>query len=79
MSRITGQHTHPTLGDFDYAADLVTKKAATTWFVDWTAVATGAGRVLELAGGSTEIIQGGPGAAEPVIRNQIGQQIDMLK
>lgn len=76
--KFTGAHTHATLGAFDYDAEYITKQAASTWFVDWSATATGAGRELQLSGGSIEILVGSSGAAQHLVEKQIRKEIDDL-
>lgn len=75
---ITGQHIHAGLGTFDYQATYDVHRLASTWFTDWSGVATGTGRVLTLNGGSIELITGGPLAAELVDREQIRKEINAL-
>lgn len=75
---LTGTHTHATLGTFNYTAEYTTRQPQTTWFVDWNATATGAGRVLQLSGGSIEILVGSSGAAPLLVGKKICKEIDDL-
>lgn len=76
--KLTGTHVHGTLGTFTYDADYTVRQPESTWFVDWSAIAVGAGRVLQLSGGSIEIIVGSSGAAPLLIKKTIGTEIDAL-
>ncbi len=75
---ITGQHTHATLGVFDYEATYDVRHPASTWWIDWSGSATGGGRVLTLSGGSIELIVGSAAAAPIVLHKQIRKEIDAL-
>ncbi len=76
--KLTGQHTHPSLGLFDYEATYDVHQPGSTWVIDWNGTATGAGRVLTLSGGQTELLVGSAAAAPIVLRDQIGKEIDAL-
>lgn len=76
--KLTGTHTHATLGTFSYTAEYTTMQPQSTWFVRWNATATGAGRVMELSGGSIEILVGSSGAAPLLVEKQIRKEIDVL-
>ena len=71
-----GQHSHPTLGEFTYTAVYATSRPAATWWVNWGAVAEGAGKVLELRGGNIEILVGSAGGAQTIVTAQIHKEID---
>lgn len=75
---IKGQHNHASLGTFYYEATYDVHRPGSTWFIEWSGVATGAARVLTLSGGSIELIAGGPGAAELILHKQIRKEIDAL-
>lgn len=77
--KLSGTHTHSKHGVFTYTAEYTTRQSGSTWFVDWSAIATGMnGMVLELSGGTTEIIVGSSGAAPLVVEKQIREEINAL-
>ena len=76
--KITGTHIHKALGTFTYKAEYTVSRPATTWFVDWSATAVGSGRVLQLSGGSIEILVGSSGAASLLVEEKIRVEIDAL-
>lgn len=75
---LIGTHTHATLGTFQYTAEYSTRQPESTWFVDWSGTAIGAGRVLQLSGGCIEILAGSSGAAPLLVEKQICKEIDSL-
>lgn len=76
--KFTGTHTHATLGTFNYTAKYTTRQPQSTWFVDWSATAVRAGRMMQLSGGSIEILVGASGAAQFLVEKQIRKEIDDL-
>jgi len=78
MMKLTGAHTHQSLGLFTYEVEYKTRCPESTCFVNWSGIAVGANQVLQLSGGSIEIIVGSSNAAPIVLKKQIHQEIDAL-
>jgi hypothetical protein len=76
--KFTGTHTHKSLGLFTYEVDYTTRRPGSTWLADWSGTAVGDNRVLQLSGGSMEIIVGSSDAALVFIKKYVAQEIDAL-
>ena len=78
LKKLTGLHTHPTLGLFEYEVTYDVQRPASTWVIDWSGTATGAGRLMDLSGGRAELIAGGAATAPIVLHGRVGKEIDAL-